>query len=83
MSKKRELVYIRWQDIVSSPAVWQDVKDLKRLKLETVEEVGFVICENKKTLTISSQLGQDHKTVGSGTVIPKSVIIERRKLKYK
>ena len=49
--------------------------------LKIIKEVGFIINETEDHLLISHQVHANDFTVGGATLIPKSVIRKRKKLK--
>lgn len=81
MDNNRELVYIRWLDHSSYNAdgwVREDelVQNSKPLEVETF---GFVVLENKTSLTVGQSITECGAVGGNITIIKRD-ILERRKL---
>lgn len=60
MSKK--LIYIEWADAISSGSGWTEEHELDRWINDTewiIKQVGWVLHEDKKCLTIASQIKPD------------------------
>ena len=74
--KKWDTVHIRWQDIVGEGPNWaEDKDDLKPARCSTL---GFILYNNKKSITVCGSRADDH--VSDRTVIPKGCIVRIIKL---
>ena len=64
------IVRIHWQDAMDCETGWHDIKKLKSAKTEPVVSVGYLVVENEKQYTLSSDFCTDG-TTGRGISIPK------------
>lgn len=80
---KRSPVYLKWIDSHSphGTSTWTMREDIETDTLY-IDTVGYVIDENKRNVTIASQISC-HKNPCCGGVmtIPKAAIVKRKKLK--
>lgn len=76
---------IVWEDICQHTASWPDASDLTEWYSDVadahVEQVGFVIAEDKKNIIIADSVVECDSTYSNVMKIPKSVILKRVPLK--
>ena len=71
-------VYIKWIDAMSDIGGWRDVEDAIEWGTDvncTVEEVGFIVDENKEYILLANKVNFD--IVQGLTKIPKKYITKR------
>ena len=83
----KKLIYIEWADAISSGAGWVNETDLKRWIDDSewiIKQVGWVLKENNKFLTIASQIKPEdaftETQFGHIQKIPKTWIRKRKDL---
>jgi hypothetical protein len=80
MSKKAWRVDVTWRDSTLNSDGWLDIADhLKGRWGDLIHSVGFVLCDNKKGLTLASSV---HGKRAAGVVnIPRGMIVKRRRMR--
>jgi hypothetical protein len=73
-----KIIYLRWLDSATGEG-WQN-KPNGKSGLDHIESVGYLIYEDKKEIRIASSFDECKHYLGV-LAIPKSVILERRKIK--
>mgnify|MGYP000676822312 CR=1 FL=1 len=82
MSKSRPIAYVEWVDSAKfSTRVWNDAEDVSKAKLAVCRSVGYVIHEDKESITIAAHAGYDFRDVSGDMKIPKAAITKRRRVK--
>jgi hypothetical protein len=85
-----ELVYVQWEDVTSSGADWYEEEEMEKWKGEMsqgfiVEQVGFVLEENKKYILLCSHYHANTDIApaqyGHLQKILKSLIIKKKVIK--
>ena len=83
--EKYPLVQINWYDITSDSA-WQSINDLMTVKLPICTTKGHLLSDNKGVVRVFGDYAlKDEKTgvideIANTTIIPKSVIIDIKKI---
>ena len=83
--EKYPLVEIKWYDITSDSA-WQSINDLMTVKLPICTTKGHLLSDNKGVIRVFGDYAlKDEKTgvideIANTTIIPKSVIIDIKKI---
>ena len=73
------VVYLEWVDSDHDPG-WQDTDKVKAKRVVVpVPSVGFIVCEDDNSITITSSVAPDE--VLSPLTIPKNAITKRRKVR--
>lgn len=77
-----KIQHIIWEDATGGDG-WENVKTVKETTLATSIVVGFLVKEDKKTVTLTmGYFADDHDDeLGAFLVIPKINIIKRRTVK--
>lgn len=79
MDKKFKLVYLEWNDAFEAPDTWMTIKRVEEWgKNEDwiVEEIGWILEENKKYILIANRRTKDGM-YSSVMKIPKTWILKR------
>jgi hypothetical protein len=82
IKKKYKLVYIEWEDIISTDSGWhtyEEAVEWTETENSIVVQVGYVIVDNSKHLVITESYFQNN-TIGTVVRIPKSVIRKYKEL---
>ncbi len=78
------LVYIKWVDSQIASLTWAYIEDITQ-EIATVETVGFVVKENKNTLTISASISIKEKSQHQAAqiiTIPKCCILKKKSISF-
>ena len=77
-----KVLYVEWLDSNSRRGgVWHDI-DSKPCEM-TCKTVGFVIHEDKKSITVASHLSEPTDSMAGDITIPKRAITKRRIVRWK
>lgn len=77
---KRQLIYIEWEDHVGYNGSWTSFSEVDNKPI-IIKSVGWLLKEDKKSLTISSCIDtQDFKQGKCISTILKNCIVRRKKL---
>lgn len=71
-----KIVYVKWEDSHVNGGVWVQSSDVKAW-INTIKTVGFLVAEDKKTITIASSVAKEGDWAGV-MKIPKSCVLERK-----
>jgi hypothetical protein len=80
MKRKLRLVIITWEDSILGFAGWKSIKDQSKQR-EKMISVGFVMNENKYTITLYPHLQRSNQNGAGDIIIPKSAIRKIKQLK--
>lgn len=73
---KTKVIEVDWIDSSSSPG-WDDPTP-SHPDTMNVKSIGFLVCEDKETITMSAHLVRSKKYCHSPMTIPKVAIIKRK-----
>lgn len=79
-------VYLEWQDSSSerSEGVWKDREAVATAGEPChCETIGFILAEDKKSITVAGHLTIAGRSVSGDMNIPKSAIVKRRVVRWK
>lgn len=71
-----KIVHVKWEDSHVNNGAWADPSDVKAWPL-TIKTAGFLVAEDKKTITIASSVAKEGNWAGV-IKIPKSCILKRK-----
>ena len=76
-----KIVKVKWLDAQRIETSLWDEEEIKEIEPIECEIVGFLICEDKKKITIAQERCNDVKQIKYITIIPKCSIIKISELK--
>jgi len=76
-----KIVKVKWSDAQRIETSLWDEEEIKEIEPIECEIVGFLICEDKKKITIAQERWNFSKQVKYSTIIPKCSIIKISELK--
>lgn len=78
--KKHSLAILTWLDSCTNIG-WHSISDVSNFRTSEVTSVGWIIREDKHSLTISTSITENGNAADALT-IPKAAIVKINKLKY-
>ena len=84
ISSKSKMLYVVWVDSQITSFSWTYVNDIEP-KIATVESIGFVVAENKETLTLAGSVSVKDDSENQATqiiTIPKCSITKKRVISF-
>jgi hypothetical protein len=75
-------VFVTWQDAVSVDQ-WETLEEAQKIKLHTINTIGFLIHEDEKMYVVSHNLDTDSGAVSQYIAIPKAWIINVQDIPHK
>jgi len=78
--KKLKLVIITWEDSILGFVGWKSIKDQPKQREEMIS-VGFIMYENKHTITLYPHIQKSEINGAGDIVIPKSAIRKIKRIK--
>ncbi len=84
MSKNQKAIYLEWDDSISvGDVVWVNRKHVEDKKNLTCKSVGFLLKEDKRTITLGCSIAPDAGAIMGNITIPKCAIRKRRVVNWK
>lgn len=75
-------VHVLWRDATSSDS-WECITEARAFKPHTIKTLGWLIHETEDEITVALSLDISGDSVSQYIVIPKSWLIQKRRLRVK
>lgn len=76
--EKYKIYLIKWSDIESNSNSWQTIDEAIEFheELTIIEQVGYIIYEDEKSIIITDSVCEKLELIGNSTRIPKGNVLE-------
>lgn len=75
-----DLILVTWKDITGCDGSWMSLDEAKEMYPGPMETVGWLLKETPEYIVVASSRDTEEDTVGSVTAIPKSVIVNIKRI---